>query len=1301
MLRSVHCLLSASLLALVLTNGLSAQTLAPLPTAEAVASPPQLRKLAVPATHARNIATTLSLRYRDIPGVRISPDAKNEQLVVMAPQKAHAQIADDVQKLVNRGRVMMASSQNRGPMTHVLNHITTAQFESSLRAIAGDQVPVTTSGNGKLASFRLASENLQGTIIDVDREKQSVTVKAPGTILVGWQTLITSLDQQPKRMGDVTDLTSMQNAELAPIQRAIRLLKQLRTGGGQAIPQRGANGEGPFRNAVFQVPGGQGQGQPAPAEADQAAPADGDAEGEGSGVIGDIDIRYVPELDQIIIKGSKRDVARVRDIIDQIKQNAEETQPEVELLTLQHADCNAVAALLAQLYEDYLSARQGTVSITSLDTPNALLLIGRAEAIKALKELIAKIDVPIEATNRLRVFRLQFASAIDAETTIRDFFTERPGSEDENRGGTGLRVRVVGDYRTNSLVVNASPRDMLEVTRMINELDVESTPAQNEIKIFPLKNASAEDLAPTLQAAMTGLNEDANEDGNLNRPATSLSIVAVDAQGNRVVNSGVLQTATVTADSGANAIVVRAPSASMPLIAELIRQLDKAPGIDSLVKVFTIQNGDATQLTTALNSLFGDEAATTGTQIGAGNLAGLPSATASGESSLVPLRFTTDIRTNSIVASGSAEDLEVVESILLRLDSEGFAERITEVIWLRHNDAENIANAITDYVSGRLQSQTNIQQLQQGLGPFDMPERDIVAIPEIASNSILLSVSPRIYEEVRRLIDQLDRRRPMVMIKVLIAEVSLDDTFEIGGEAGLQDSLVFNRGLAVGQVPGALAPSASGFNFNNAGVPNVNRVARETLAGAAASTFGVGTTNPGVGYGGFVLNAASDSVSLLLRTLQDANRLQVLSRPQIMTSDNTLAEVNVGRRIARVTGVINNINNSQVVTEDVDVGLILNVRPRVSPDGLILMEVNATRSDRDPGNGTIVPTGDGGTVFIDDILDTTAQSVLTAYSGQTVVFGGLIQKSRSNFSRKVPIIGDIPILGHMFKYDQEAETRSELLIVMTPMLISGDQDLEYVKQVESSRMSWCLADVVEAHGSVGLNGGYGLWGPAVGNTIYPDVNPTVERERVISDEPVYGHGDSTTYQSTDLNAPGYSAGTPVQSPAPQYAQPVEPASVLPPPATELPAPVTMPAPAVQSLPGPPTAGLPAPAPVIEALPPAVTPQSSNGGLIRGQLPRMDLPTLPTEEFTMPKSLPASFEVPAPSNPQDRTTWNRPASQVVPATFAGNQTPAQSASWVEAASKGQTTNAPAQRPTRLGSADANQTAPAISPSLWIR
>ncbi|MGB7348009.1 MAG: secretin N-terminal domain-containing protein, partial [Pirellulaceae bacterium] len=971
---------------------------------------PQVRKLSVPGSLVSEIATTLSVRYRDLSDVRISPDVRNQTLIVMAPANAQSAIAQQVTDLLNASGLQRSTTQMQGPLQFDLAHIGWREFEQALQVADGGGTPVTTSRNGQTATYQLMSENLQGTTVSVSRQTNSVRIDTPAASSQAWQKLLSYLDQAPATRSELVELVRMQNAEQAPIQRAVYLLQTLRDPSSRQTASNQNNSV--FRTAAFQQDAGLGgDAGPAPAEGGQG---EGDADA-GSGVIGDAKIQFVPELGQIIIRGTKRDVDRIKAVIDDIEKASVLTQPKIEVVKLEHADANAVSTLLAQLYEDVLSARQGEVSITSLDSPNSLLLIGREEAITALKDLISKIDKPVEAESRLRVFRLQNASAADAEATINGFFVDQPtaGGGGDPRPGLGPRVRVLADFRTNSLVISAAPRDMVEVTRLINELDVQNIEATNQVKVFPLNNAAAEDLATTLQEAINGEGEGGND--NLTAPSTSLSIVALDAEGNRVVSSGILAGATVTANTTANQLVIRAPAPSMPLIAELIRQLDKAPGIDSLVKVFTIENGDAQQLTTALTTLFGDDAATSGTTIGAGNTAGLPPATASAESSLVPLRFSPDIRTNSIIVSGSAADLEVVESILLRLDSEGFAERITEVIWLRHNDATVIAEAVTNYVNSRRQSQSNITQYQQGLGPYDLVDRDLIAVPEVNSNSLLLSVSPRLYEDVRRLIDRLDRRRPMVLIKVMMAEVTLDDTFEIGGELGLQDSLVFDRGLSVADAPGSVASGTPGFNFNGAGVTDVNTTARGTVAAAGASAFGLGTSSPVTQYGGFVLNAASESVSLLMRTLHEANRLQVLSRPQVMTMDNTPSLIQVGRKVARVTDVINNgVNGTQVVTEDLDVGLILGVTPRVGADGLITMNVDITRSARDPANGTQVPTAAGGVVFIDDIIQTTAQSTLTAYTGQTVVFGGLIQKSRSNISRRVPVMADIPLIGNLF-----------------------------------------------------------------------------------------------------------------------------------------------------------------------------------------------------------------------------------------------------------------------------------------------
>jgi type II secretory pathway component GspD/PulD (secretin) len=192
----------------------------------------------------------------------------------------------------------------------------------------------------------------------------------------------------------------------------------------------------------------------------------------------------------------------------------------------------------------------------------------------------------------------------------------------------------------------------------------------------------------------------------------------------------------------------------------------------------------------------------------------------------------------------------------------------------------------------------------------------------------------------------------MVMIKVVLAEVNLGDSFEIGGEIGLQDSLLYDRGIAEASIGAGNPQSIPGFNFNGNGTPNVNSFGRESLAGRGLTSLGVGTGTNGIG--GFVLSAASESVSMLFRTLQTADRLQILSRPHIMTLDNTEGFVQVGRQVARITDIINNLNGTQLVTEDIEVGLILRVRPRVGADGLIVMNIDATRSERDPQNGTAI-----------------------------------------------------------------------------------------------------------------------------------------------------------------------------------------------------------------------------------------------------------------------------------------------------------------------------------------------------------
>ena len=212
-----------------------------------------------------------------------------------------------------------------------------------------------------------------------------------------------------------------------------------------------------------------------------------------------------------------------------------------------------------------------------------------------------------------------------------------------------------------------------------------------------------------------------------------------------------------------------------------------------------------------------------------------------------------------------------------------------------------------------------------------------------------------------------------------------------------------------------------------------------------------------------------------------------------MALDNQVAFVQVGARVPRITEAIAQpLGGFQTATEDVDVGLLLRIQPRINEDGLVVMILDAEKSEVGPiADGIpIAVTETGQVINSPQINTTTASTTISAQNGQTVVFAGLITKNRAVLSRRVPFLGDIPILGRLFRYDAESDRRTELLIFMTPHIVSEEWEMDWLNYVESDRMSWCLSDVIEMHGEVGLSGGHGLWGPPVSPLIFPTIDPT-------------------------------------------------------------------------------------------------------------------------------------------------------------------------------------------------------------------
>jgi general secretion pathway protein D len=1110
-LRSAALRLAAFWIVGATGSGLLAQPPGTQPVQHAVGGQLVVQSHRIDGAAAKGVAGKLKEMYAGRSDVQIN-DTPTGQLLVNAPHVVQQEIAHWLEKegLTPR-EVRHAAAFEPAPVHNPqrlltkslqLKNLSARDFESRLISAWGPRLQSSQDSVGDVATFRFPPSPAGTTSIVVDRRTNTATVAAPETSASSWQRIVQMLDARPASADERTTVVPLGKADRSAVRKAATLLADLFA----AAETRRKKHIGQFVSLLFaqEAGGAQPPPPPPPAGADtaQAIPAAGGPSAASLEQLARINNVQIEILDDVVVvRGRKEDVDRVLAIIAQIEQQSVQFRPELEVFHLKHVDSAAMAQMITDVYSAAFG-RLGTVTTFPLQRPNALLLIGRKENIPAVVELIVKLDQPAPTDGEFRIFRLEHMSSIDAERTIRTFFTARPPQDTTLRTGLGTRAVVIADYRTNSLLVQAAPRDMLEIANLLQTLDVVDASATSEVRIFKLRNAIAATLAPILQEAITAaqasttaqVQQGAAGQGTSARatpPALSLQFLHIGPEGQELIKSGIVANMSVSADAASNTLIVVGPASNMALMEALVERLDQLPASEAQIKVFTIRNGDATALAEMLQNLFGVPAA--GAQ---GAVPGQGTATGAGDSAIVPLRFSVDQRTNSIIASGNAGDLNVIFHVLTRLDEGDIRQRQTAVYRLRNAPAQDVSNALTQLLQQQLQL---LQIAPELVTPVESLDRQVIVVPEVVTNSLIVSATSRYFQEISKIIETLDRRPPMVVIQCVLAEVLLSDTEQFGVEWGLQDALMFDRSLNGATVPGRNVTGTprdnnGRFNFNNPFLPNDptddSLATRNNVATQSLTNFALGRVDPALGFGGLVLTASSESVNVLLRALEQSSRAQIISRPQVQTLDNLPAFVQVGARVPRISGITATQTAVIPSVVDINVGLILQVTPRTSPDGTIVMQVYAEKSSVGPAS-TAVPVGtdtNGNPILSPQIPLTLAQTTVSARSGQTVILGGLITKDQQENTRRIPYLADIPVLGRLFRFDSLTNTRTELLIILTPYLVTSEEQIDWINARESERMSWCVADVVNIHGPVNLSGNPAFnAGPTP--LIFPDVEP--------------------------------------------------------------------------------------------------------------------------------------------------------------------------------------------------------------------
>ena len=292
------------------------------------------------------------------------------------------------------------------------------------------------------------------------------------------------------------------------------------------------------------------------------------------------------------------------------------------------------------------------------------------------------------------------------------------------------------------------------------------------------------------------------------------------------------------------------------------------------------------------------------------------------------------------------------------------------------------------------------------------------------TNSLVITAPDNIYNNLRSVIDKLDVRRAQVYVEAIIAEVNANKTNELGVQWAL----------------GGAANSASviGLSSLSGGVGTLG-ASLGAIANAAAtkdySTLPTGF-NVGVVNGDVTGNGKSPTVGAILSALQFKGDANILSTPNLLTLDNEEAKILVGQNIPIQTGTSSSsgANNSPFTTYTrEDVGITLAVRPQVSEGGSITMQVYQEVSSVD----TSVNTQGGGIAT----KKRTIESRVLVDNGQTIVLGGLLQSDSGNNENKVPLLGDIPYIGGLFRYQSRNWSKTNLMVFLRPVILYDSADV--------------------------------------------------------------------------------------------------------------------------------------------------------------------------------------------------------------------------------------------------------------------
>jgi general secretion pathway protein D len=472
---------------------------------------------------------------------------------------------------------------------------------------------------------------------------------------------------------------------------------------------------------------------------------------------------------------------------------------------------------------------------------------------------------------------------------------------------------------------------------------------------------------------------------------------------------------TINVNPGSNALVITDYADSLQRIAKIIAALDVSNATD--VEIIPLKNAVASDLVPLL------------TRLTEGAASASPQGAAASADGAARSQILAEPRANAvIVRAANSARIQLIRSLIAQLDqpnttrANGDAGNI-HVVYLKNADAVKLATTLRAAIGAEAAASSSARSAGAPTGNTSAPSTGGQIQADPATNALIISAPEPQYRQIRAVIDKLDQRRAQVFVESLIAEVNTDRAAEFGiqWQGGLGNKGDRNVGVI-------------GSNFGNGG----NNIINLSLGAASGNVLPGKGLNFGIGHqtnGVYVLG-------FLARFLESTGDGNVLSTPNLLTLDNEEAKIVIGQNVPFVTGQFtnsgtggsaNSVNPFQTI-ERKDVGLTLRVKPQISENGHVRLQIFQEVSSVQ-ASSVNSPAG----------LITNKRSIesnVVVDDGGIIVLGGLLSDEFSGNQEKIPGLGDVPWLGNLFKNEARTRKKSNLMVFLRPIVVRDNQQSE-------------------------------------------------------------------------------------------------------------------------------------------------------------------------------------------------------------------------------------------------------------------